>query len=289
MGEYGKRKPMYQGNMQQIYELSDILPNLKTVLVFGNPDISVDPIFCNELSKYFQTRGVTELYFSTSGIGGKKVMEQLLDGIDPTISKVSFSVDSIDDKKLSFLKGVNISLETILEGIDYCKSLGYEVSILTTLWSLNMNEDWTAFTEFFKFHGVFEFKANFGSLESAESGVAHVPVNRVVEIREQFSKFGRLARIFVDDEEFENYLVNYRSKCSQITEFIDVFLEGDGIKAAIPCPVIWAANPDYIVDICKLKLPVHKKVEHCPNSKKAIGFDVEHLHPVCRYYRAKNK
>jgi hypothetical protein len=47
-------KPKHQGTMIQIVELVSLLPNLKSIMLYGNPDISIDTQFCNEIVKYIQ-------------------------------------------------------------------------------------------------------------------------------------------------------------------------------------------------------------------------------------------
>ena len=285
MGSYSKGKSMYQGNMTQISELVEMLPNLKKVLLFGNPDISVDPEFCNEVAKYLQLHNL-RLYFWTSGIGGAEIIDKVLEGIDPmNVGKIGFSVDTLDNYKLSVLKGTKFSMEKLIEGIEFCNKKGIHTIIMPTIWSLNADEDWGAFKNFFEKYNVSEISGHFGSVESAEECLAHVPEDMVIKIRNEFKKIGTIPYCLVTDSEYLEYKSSFKSKCSDGAGVIHVYLEKDGIKASVSCSVLTTIYPEYIVDIKNLKLPIFSEWESCPIIEKAVGYTCKELRPICRYHK----
>ena len=130
------------------------LPNLNRVRIYGNPDISVDAGFCNDVARLLQDQGIGFSFF-TSGIGGAKVMETVTDGINPSnVRKVIFSVATIDEKKLSEMKGVEISLKTITDGIECCNNLNIPFAMSIVIWPVNADEDFFEYQEFFKAYGA---------------------------------------------------------------------------------------------------------------------------------------
>ena len=102
---YGWKHKEYQGNLEQIQKIIEKLPNLEEAYILGNPDVSVDTEFCNLAAKEFIKRG-KKVMFSTSGYNGVKVIKKLIQDIDPNnIQYISYSIDSLDNEKLLFLKG----------------------------------------------------------------------------------------------------------------------------------------------------------------------------------------
>lgn len=292
MGKYGSSKPMYQGTMEQIYKLSSILPNLKKVVIFGNPDVSVDSKFCNQVARYFQSQNPKmQFQFWTSGIGGEKTIRTLVDGINiENIERIGFSVDSIDDKKLSEIKGVNIKLERILEGIKYCQAHGIPDGVILSIWKNNINEDIIKYREFFKSYGVSKFNFHFGSIEGAEERMKHVSEKELFEIRNKYSDI-RIPYVLANDEEYQEYL-NEKDDypwifCTNNPHEITVILEKDGIKASVNCPIMMNAYPELITDIEKLSLPLNVDSKTCPVSEYATGYKPENSHAICRYFKSR--
>ena len=107
-----KEKEPYQGNINQIKKIIEKLPNLENAYLLGNPDISVDTDFCNEAAKEFEKNNISVM-FSTSGYGGNKTIKRLVSGLNfKNIKYVSYSVDTLEDDKIHYLKGTkNISLK----------------------------------------------------------------------------------------------------------------------------------------------------------------------------------
>ncbi|CDC06474.1 unknown [Clostridium sp. CAG:343] len=119
---YGRKHKEYQGNLEQIQKIIEKLPNLEEAYILGNPDVSVDTEFCNLAAKEFIKHG-KKVMFSTSGYNGVKVIKKLIQEIDPNnIQYISYSIDSLDNEKLQFLKGTNkIDIKEIDKAIYYCK------------------------------------------------------------------------------------------------------------------------------------------------------------------------
>lgn len=130
-----KREQKYQGTINQANTFFNMLPNLKQLYIFGNPDPSVDSDFCYQIIKMAIDRGI-HICISTSGIGGKTIYEKLLNKIPTSmVDYVSVSIDSIDEQKLSILKGRQYSLKKSIDGIKWLLNNGYTVKIQPTLWS----------------------------------------------------------------------------------------------------------------------------------------------------------
>lgn len=123
---YGRKHEDYQGNLEEIRKIIDILPNLEEAYILGNPDVSVDTKFCNLAAKEFIKYG-KKVMFSTSGYNGIEVIKTLIEGIDSkNVQYISYSIDSLDNKKLQFLKGTRkINIEEIDKAICYCKEKRY--------------------------------------------------------------------------------------------------------------------------------------------------------------------
>jgi len=289
LGKYGAEKPFYQGTIDQVRELLSMLTNLKRVALFGNPDISVDPVFCNQVAKLLQEKNIV-VYLFTSGIGGIKVTEQVLYGLNKkNVGRIYFSIDTLDDDKLSEIKGIQISHKDIFPSIEYCNRLGIQTGIIATLWSINMDEDLIAFVDYWKTHGVAKVKIHYGSLEAADDRIGHVPMDKVLEIRKKYGHTVRLPYIFTDEDGYKTYLSTYAAnkevRCSNFNGEVFVYLEEDGIKWSINCSIATTVYPEYITDIKNLKLPLFSNVTHCPVAEKALRYECNTMHPVCRYYK----
>ena len=286
MTTYGKEKPMFQGTMEQIEELSFLLPNLKRVGIFGNPDISVDPEFCNEAAKYFQRKGGIELGFWTSGIGGAITMEKLLKDLDPkVVAKVDFTVETLDETKLQKLKGVKITLDKIKEGIITCQNMGFKAGVKSPIWPLNMHEDWEALRDYFRPLGVERYTAHFGSLDCDSVFYEHVPPEEIRRIVHQDFKIGNMSPLVLLDEELDDYVNNYVPYCSKPPVIINAFLEKDGIKASSLCPSGWTSNPQILQKLSDYTGDVISKSKICPAAERAMRYKLDKkYHAVCRFY-----
>jgi MoaA/NifB/PqqE/SkfB family radical SAM enzyme len=297
MGKYGEQHPFYQGNIQQVQELCSALPHLKHVTIYGNPDISVDPMFCNEVAKFLQENEI-EMNFFTSGIGGAKTFNKVMSGINTKfIHKIVFSVDSIDENVLSTIKGVKMSLQTIIDGMEYCKraSIPFDVSIV--VWPANADENLVSFKELFKSYGAQNIYAHFGSIEGAIGHVEHVAENKVIEIRERYRANSiNINCCLVDDVEYKTYLDEFIKKeiipCKSPKNGLTVHLEKDGVSVSPFCQYLTAIHPEYYTSlyaIQDLHVPVTENVYECPVSEQTFGYRCEKLHQICRFYMCDRK
>ena len=155
----------YQGKIEQIHELLDKFKNIKQMYLLGNPDALVDASFCNAVSKVSIDKGANVCY-STSGVGGLGKVEQLLQDIpSQNVDYVSFSIDSLDQKKMSILKGINYPWDSVMEAINWLIKNNYPVKIQPTLWSSNY-QDVYKIMEYFSNLGVNLFSFHIGSNET---------------------------------------------------------------------------------------------------------------------------
>jgi len=287
----GLEENRYQGNIEQIHELISILPNLKKVTIFGNPDPTVDPVFCNEVAKVLQSNGI-RVSFLTNGTGGTDVVRTIVDELDPSlIFGFGFSVDSLDDKKTSFLKGTNISLQKTLQKMEYLNGLGIRVVTFFLIWPHNMDDNWQEYTDFFESRGIY-VSGGFGSVEATNGRAHHIPEEKILEIRRRY-KDTRFPTILADDIEYKEYLSTYVTKnsfkCTNLKK-INVYLTEKGIKASFSCPIISTVYPEYFVDIRDIGFHTFRddliKTGYCPVAKQALGFEYSStLHPVCRFHK----
>ena len=162
----------YHGSKNQIDELFEKLPSLEQIYILGNPDPAVDPTFCNLVAKEATAKGI-HVCFSTSGVGGKKVLKRLLNGINPDlIDYISFSIDSTSQERMSMLKGIYYPWDYAVDGIRWAISRGYTVKVQPTLWSCNYL-DCGGIIDYFAPMGVKWFTFHIGSLESRISLPTH--------------------------------------------------------------------------------------------------------------------
>jgi pyruvate-formate lyase-activating enzyme len=285
MGSYSSSKPMYQGKIEQIHDAIKILPNLKTAIIFGNPDISVDASFCNEVAKFFSSRGI-EMIFSTSGIGGANVIKNVLTGVNlKLVLHVDFSVDSLNDEISSTLKGVDFSLKKVVEGIKYCDNIGIPTRIKPTIWTQNANENWLEFKEYFDQFNVSKIEFHFGSVEGCDNIISSIPETQVVELRNKISEIGKVPYHLATDEEYLHYSASYTPRCSKDNGVLYLYLEEDGVKAASSCAILTAVYPKCIVPLKDYQFISQGKILYCPVSDKVLGFKCKHLHPICSYWK----
>jgi MoaA/NifB/PqqE/SkfB family radical SAM enzyme len=288
--------PSYQGNIAQVHELMEALPSLKQVYIFGNPDPSVDSEFCNASAKILQAKGIETLFVS-NGVGGIDVIKKVIDELDLTLVRgFGISIDSLNEKGNSAMRGVKVSLEDVFKSIKYLRNLDIDVKIFTTIWPMNADENWKEFIDYFESRGIFTV-LRFGHAEAVQGRVNHVCEEKIIEIRNNFSNI-RLATLLANDEEYADYLSTHvAQKDFRCTNFenISVYFTGLGIKATYACPIISHVYPKYFVDLCDLGL--HEFYDEltttgiCPAAKHALGFESESLHSVCRFYKKhpKNK
>ena len=282
----------YQGHVDQVHELLSILPNLKRVLIFGNPDPTVDPEFCNATAKILQSKGI-EVLFTTNGTGTIETVKRIIEGLDLSlVSTFSFSVDSLDEKMNAKIKRTFVSLQNIFESMNYLLNLNICVQTLFTVWPTNQDEDWKAYVDFFESRGVC-VGHGVGCIQTAEEKIAHVSEKKLLEMREKYSEVG-LATILATDEEYEEYLLTYvhgnRLKCTNYKNLTVYFTEKE-IKATYLCTILSSIYPEYLMNISDLA--PHKFYENtrktgiCPVAKEAMGFESVNLKPVCRHYVQK--
>lgn len=155
----------YQGTEIQIDELLEGFPSLEQLYILGNPDPAVDSAFCNLVARKATKKG-THVAFSTSGAGGKKVLEKLLSGLAPEmVDYVSFSIDTVNQERMCMLKGIYYHWDYAMEGIQWAMDSGYTVKVQPTLWSSNYL-DVDGIIDYFVPMGVKWFTFHIGSLES---------------------------------------------------------------------------------------------------------------------------
>jgi len=281
---------MYQGNIEQVYELISVLPSLKRVNIVGNPDPSVDTQFCNEVAKYLQSQG-KQISFCTNGVKSGQVAKTLINGLDPTlIHAFVYSIDSLDEKTNSIMRGTEISLQDIFDSMKHLKTSGIGVQAFFTIWPMNMNEDWDAYRDFFESRGV-HVNGRFGNVETAKGRISHVPEEKILEIREQYKNV-RLSVLLANDGEYSDYLTTFAAKdefrCTDLKK-IKIYLTDEGIKASYWCPIVSTVYPEYFMNIRDLKLPAFYedllKTGICPVAKEAFGFKSANLHHICRFYK----
>ena len=288
--DFDQSKPMYQGSLTQVRELLSLLPNLKRVNIYGNPDPSVDPEFCNEVAKLCQQMGIQVAFF-TNGVRFEKTVNKLIDGLDPSlIHAICFSIDSLDEKKDAAMKGVEISHQSIFQTMENLQRMGIDIQAQFTIWPINMDEDWSAYKEFFESRGVY-INGRFGNVENAKGRIQHVPEEKILEIRERH-KDVRLSVLLANDEEYNHYLstlvANDEFRCTDLRK-VNVFLTEDEIKAFYFCPMVSTVYPEYYKNIRDLSLPFfHEQLLEtgiCPIAEYATGFKSATLHHICRYHK----
>lgn len=312
---YGRRHKDYQGTIEQIDTIIEKLPNLKNAYLLGNPDVSVDTEFCNEAAKKFIKSG-KKVMFSTSGINGLEVAKKLTNGIDAKdINYISYSVDTLDNEKLQFLKGnKNINIKEINEAIKYCMDKGITVKIQPTIWEINQ-DDYKEIIDFYSKLGVewFTFHAgSFEALQGKDIPINHVKPQKWIEIVKDLSKIAvkkelkiKAPKIFLSDDEWKKYKVSNKVYCQNGGKGLQIWMQEDGLKATF-CPVLAEVMPKFIFDIEKEEPVILKDNENncmvctkCVDNKiknmsvdgkgKEFILNNEMVHNVCRYYSEKIK
>ena len=284
-----KREQHYQGEINQGNTLFNMLPNLKQLYIFGNPDPSVDTDFCHQIALMAMSKGI-HVCISTSGIGGKYTYQRLLKGIPTSIvDYVSVSIDTVDEEKLCTLKGRKYSLMKSVDGINWLLSNGYNVKIQPTLWSSNFL-DVEELMEYFIHIGVYWFTFHIGSLESGislpthghltsdELKNVHETIQRVVN-RHKNKITVRCPIIYPelwDNDESKWYCMK-----EFVSEIMVTFTK-KGIKGThVPMSSLFNENLSFYFEEGRdvIELPTLEKKDICPISKELSGKS----ETICRY------
>ena len=305
-------KAFYQGTIEQIDEIINLLPNLKKAYLLGNPDCSVDPEFCSEAAKHFINNGI-HVMFSTSGIGGKETVKTLLNELDTSfIDYVSFSIDSLDDSTEKLLKGKNISFSTLLEGIQYCQSKSIPVKIQPTVWQINQNHCIELMDFFSSNYDIKWFTFHVGSQEGffpKKSKVCqHVLPDEWHKIRldiEDYAKKHNLhvnvPIIFATEEEYLEYNNNYLPHCIN-PHPTNIQIRMEKTLQATLYPILGTIYPNEFCSTLNSNIMVSSQIDVSTNACIAQNFCLgKNLFPefkgscwekdnkkyfyVCRYYK----
>lgn len=179
----------YQGSEEQVNLILNNFPNLKELYMLGNPDTAKDSKFCNELArKSIQKIKGCQASFCTSGVGGKKVMEILLNKIKPKdIKKIVFSFDSYKKETMDKMKGINYPMESAVAGLRFALVNGYNVRVQPTLWQENY-KDLEGTLDYFYKMGVRNFACHVGSIET-NSIFHHLKEKQLMDVNAVIRKF----------------------------------------------------------------------------------------------------
>lgn len=311
--KYGLSHPFYQGKLEQIYDVLKVMPNLKRAIILGNPDPSVDPEFCNMVSKILIQKGV-RVRFSTSGFHAVRTVEKLCGDLDPSmVDYVSFSIDTIEESGLAVLKGRIISLKELEEAVNWCKARGFRLKIQPTLWTVNLDEC-KKIIDFFYSMGITWFSFHAGSYETF---AADATVQRHAdpwEWRKMVEELGRycqdsgislhLPYLFLNDDEYAEYIHKNGEMCDiKKLKNTQIWLE-DGYIRTTHCPLLNEVYPfqynllgsgRYSMDIPR------ESTGYCPISRQCLGKETaqrsvnewgnefvelgkERLHTICRFH-----
>lgn len=312
---YGKRHEDYQGTIEQIRVIIEKLPNLEDAYILGNPDVSVDTEFCNLAAKEFIKSG-KKVMFSTSGYNGLEVAKKLTEGIDcKNIEYISYSVDTLDNEKLHFLKGTkNISIEKIDEAIKYCIDKNIKVKVQPTLWDAN-EDDYEDIIKHYSEFGIDWYTFHIGSFEALRDRkvvLNHIKPEKLRKIVKEIEDIAsennlkiKVPKIFLNEEEYKRYMVEKKVYCQNGGEDLQIWMQKDGIKATF-CPILAEVCSEYIFDLeteepilmnsknnlCRVcKECLDEKLRDISINKEGKEFLLEEkvLHNVCRYYSSRIK
>ena len=312
---YGIKHKDYQGTIEQIKVIIDKLPNLKNAYILGNPDVSVDTEFCNEAAKEFIKAG-KKVMFSTSGYNGIEVIKKLTEGINSKyINYISYSIDTIDNKKLQYLKGSNkINLDEINDAIKYCLDKGIIVKIQPTIWKINQ-DDYKDIIDFYSKLGIEWFTFHAGSFEALQGRnipLKHVNPKKWMDIVKDINRLAirknlkiKAPKIFLEDDEWKNYKEKNKVYCQNGGKGLQIWMQEDGLKATF-CPVLSEVMPEFTFDLEKENPKIiSSKENNCMVCSKCLDdklknmsikkdgreflFNNKMLHNVCRYYSEKRR
>ena len=312
---YGKKHKDYQGKLEDIKVIIKKLPNLKNAYILGNPDVSVDTEFCNKAAKEF-IKAEKKLMFSTSGYNGLNVVKKLTEGIDAKdINYISYSIDTINNKKLQYLKGnKDINIEEIDEAIKYCLDKKIVVKIQPTIWEIN-EDDYKEIIDKYSGMGIewFTFHAgSFESLQGRDIPLKHVKPRKWMQIVKEINREAirknlkiKAPKIFLDNKEFEIYEKENKVYCQNGGKGLQIWMQEDGLKATF-CPVLSEVMPEFTFDLEKDEPKIlDNKNNNCTVCTKCLDNNVKNmsvgkrgkefllneqlLHNVCRYYSEKRR
>lgn len=312
---YGRKHKDYQGSLKEIEIIIKKLPNLKEAYILGNPDVSVDTEFCNLAAREFIKSG-KKVMFSTSGYNGLEVITKLIKEIDPKdIGYISYSVDTLDNNKLQYLKGTkNIDIDQINEAIKYCIDKNIIVKIQPTLWEINQ-EDYKEIIEYYAKLGIewFTFHAgSFEALKGRDIKLNHITPQKWREIVEDINKIAiyknlkiKAPKLFLNKKELEIYKTNNKVYCQNGGRGLQIWMQEDGLKATF-CPILAEVSEKYIFDLVKEKpILIEGEKNKCAVCSRCLDERVknmslhkmgrefllknEMLYNVCRYYSDKRR
>lgn len=312
---YGSRHEDHQGTIEQVKVILQKLQNLENIYILGNPDVSVDPEFCNLAAKEFIKHN-KKVMFSTSGYKGKEIVKKLIEGIDPiNIQYISYSVDTLNNRKLQFLKGTkDINIGQIDEAIQFCMDKNITVKIQPTLWEINQ-DDYREIIEHYSKFGIDWYTFHAGSFEAlVEQKIVlnHIKPETWRRIVKEIDAIAmekklkiKVPRIFLNTEEYKKYQIENKVYCQNGGADLQIWMQKDGIKATF-CPILAEVYPEYIFDLEKEETNlVHNEKNACIVCGKCLDEKVrnmsihkngkefflknEILHNVCRYYSNKRK
>lgn len=312
---YGKKHKDYQGKLEDIKVIIKKLPNLKNAYILGNPDVSVDTEFCNKAAKEF-IKAEKKVMFSTSGYNGLNVVKKLTEGIDAKdINYISYSIDTINNKKLQYLKGnKDINIEEIDEAIKYCLDKKIVVKIQPTIWEIN-EDDYKEIIDKYSGMGIewFTFHAgSFESLQGRDIPLKHVKPRKWMQIVKEINREAirknlkiKAPKIFLDNKEFEIYEKENKVYCQNGGKGLQIWMQEDGLKATF-CPVLSEVMPEFTFDLEKDEPKIlDNKNNNCTVCTKCLDNNVKNmsvgkrgkefllneqlLHNVCRYYSEKRR
>lgn len=286
------RERKYQGNVNQVIELFEQLPNLKQLYIFGNPDVSVDTEFCNYVAKEAIDRNV-RVCFSTSGVGGKKVLIKLLKDIPADmVDYISFSFDGTTKAEMSFMKGINYPMEKALEGVDWAVKNGYTVKIQPTLWSCNYTKV-GEIIEFFHSRGIKWFTFHIGSLESGVDLPSHKHLlsEQVKEVHNQISEKVKHSDIkvrcpIIYSQCGSNEAHKWYCMHPERTKELLVMLTEEGIKAT-HTPMASCFRDDLTFTLSNsnvIEVPVISECQVCPFGKQMTGQNDTFCRYISKYW-----
>jgi len=310
---YGNRNSSsrHQGTLPQIEEIIEILPNLLNAYFLGNPDCSVDTTFCRDSAKLFIRNG-KNVMFSTSGIGGLDTFKVLFDDIDISCVKyVSFSINSMNGDTERLLKGGNIDLKTVLQGIEYCLMLNIPVKIQPTLWQINQYDYKDIINFFYSMYHINWYTFHCGSLEGIPNNYSrlchHIKPDVWTSIISDLTQIGieknlqmQIPQIFLEETDYHAYLKEYKNYCMYGGVGAQIWMEKE-LKCTF-CPMlgeiypdIFSFNPTFATEIKFTNSNI------CPITKFLLGKDLANefssgkwisetgniFYPVCRFYSQK--
>lgn len=309
---YGNRniRNRHQGTLEQCQSILETFPNLKLVYILGNPDCCVDTEFCREVSKFFIAAGKNTAY-TTSGIGGERTFKILFDGVDLShIEYVSFSVDSINEKTSTALKGRHIPFSRILSGIEYCLSKGIPVKIQPTIWQENADDVEQILNFFYTVYGIKWYTFHAASLDGIpgnKSNVCHhvrpdkwrETMDRILKIAEKNKLKVNIPYAFLRADEYQEYIenkVNFEPWCRCKEPILEIKMEHE-LRASFCCilgestPKEFSFNPikDEFSNMNTSKCPAHSYLLGPElfsefHEGKWISPNGEVFYPVCRFY-----